>query len=60
MNTTEKPPIGLIPKEIAKSKRFLEVCGAISRYYNFGLQIPVKWVEEYNEIVETVELIKKD
>lgn len=60
MNETQKPPMGLIPKEIARSKRFLEVCGAISRYYNEGLHIQVKWVEEYNELVEIVELIKKD
>lgn len=47
----EKPPIGLIPKRFAIEDRYKEVCGAISRYYEAGLQIPVEWIEEYNELV---------
>ena len=45
------PPIGLIPKHIHDSKRFNEVCGAISRYFNAGLKIPVEWIEEYNKLI---------
>lgn len=52
-------PIGLKPKKIheehVKIERFNEVCGAISRYYNKGLKINVSWVEEYNELVESVQ-----
>jgi len=54
----KRPPLGLIPKEIYnknnKVTRFNEVCGAISRYYNEGLQIPINWVEEYNELVDNI------
>lgn len=48
----KKPPLGLIPKFIHKERRFIEVCGAISRYYEAGLVIPIEWVEEYNELVK--------
>ena len=46
-----KPPIGLIPKWVKNNERFGEVCGAISRYYNVGLKIPIEWIVEYNELV---------
>ena len=53
-----KPPLGLIPKkfhnERVKVERFNEVCGAIARYYDAGLKINVEWIEEYNELVESV------
>ena len=46
-----KPPIGIIPKHIHQEKRFVDLCGAICRYYEAGLQIPIEWIEEYNELV---------
>jgi hypothetical protein len=53
-----KPPMGLIPKKIhdeqVKAKRFNEVCIAMVGYYRAGLKINMEWVEEYNELVETV------
>lgn len=49
----EKPPIGLMPKFIHREKRLMDVCGAISRYYNAGLEIPIEWVQEYNELVKS-------
>jgi hypothetical protein len=56
-NTIE-PPLGLIPKNFhdkrVKEKRFNKVCWAIARYYNAGLKINIKWIEEYNELVEWV------
>jgi len=53
----EKPPIGLIPKSINDQKRYHEVCEAITRYYNASLQIPIEWIEEYNELVLKVEKV---
>jgi hypothetical protein len=44
-------PIGLMPKNIHTEIRFKEVCGAMSRYYNACLIIPIEWIEEYNELV---------
>lgn len=53
-----RPPLGLIPKkfheERVKVERFNEVCGAIARYYYAGLKINIEWIEEYNELVESV------
>ena len=53
-----KPPLGLIPKkfhdEQVKVERFNEVCGAIARYYDAGMKINIEWIEEYNELVESV------
>ena len=52
----EKPPIGLMPRKIheenVKAKRFNEVCGAITRYYNTGMEIDIEWIEEYNELIK--------
>ena len=47
----EKPPIGLIPRWLHRDNRFIEVCGAIVRYYDAGIKIPLKWVEEYNDLI---------
>ena len=47
-----KPPLGLPPKFVMRMERLEEVRGAISRYYNAGLKIPVEWIEEYNELTE--------
>lgn len=47
-----KPPLGLTPKWVIQEARYFDVCGAISRYYNAGLKIPIEWIEEYNELVE--------
>ena len=53
-----RPPLGLIPKkfhdERVKIERFNEVCGAIARYYDAGMKINIEWIEEYNELVESV------
>lgn len=46
-----KPPLGLKPQSINNSERLGEVRGAICRYYDAELEIPVKWVEEYNELI---------
>ena len=60
----ERPPIGIIPKKIHEEKvkkdRFNDICGAISRYYNASLKIPVEWINEYNELVGNVLNIGKE
>ena len=48
----DKPPIGLLPQSIFKKDRFNDVCSAISRYYNAGYKIPVKWIDEYNSLLD--------
>tara|TARA_B110000977_G_C10878529_1_gene416560 strand:+ start:348 stop:536 length:189 start_codon:yes stop_codon:yes gene_type:complete len=43
---------GLIPKWVRENARLNEVQEAILRYYNADLQIPIEWVEEYNELIK--------
>lgn len=47
----ERPPLGLLPKDIHRIKRFNDICEAIVRYYNTNWPIPVEWIEEYNELI---------
>lgn len=47
----KKPPIGLKPKWLHDELRVCEIAAAIQRYVAVGKEIPVKWVEEYNEII---------
>lgn len=47
----DQVPIGIIPKYIWDDKRFHELCEAITRYYSKGLEIPIEWIEEYNEYI---------
>lgn len=49
---SKRPPIGLKPRYIHDHERYIEICGAIQRYYDAGKKIPVEWIEEYNELVE--------
>jgi hypothetical protein len=54
MENDHKPvPIGIMPKYIWDDKRFYEVCGAITRYYQEGLEIPIEWIEEYNQYIRS-------
>ena len=44
-------PIGLIPKFVSDRERLNEVRSAIVRYYDAELEIPIKWIEEYNDLI---------
>jgi hypothetical protein len=48
---SEKPPLGLMSKKIWDEKRFYEVCFAITKYYQDCREIPIEWIEEYNELI---------
>ncbi|WP_250538802.1 MULTISPECIES: hypothetical protein [unclassified Caballeronia] len=41
-----KPPLGLVPKYIHDERRLKEILGAIERYSEAQLLIPVEWVTE--------------
>ena len=47
-----KPPIGVIPTRVWKSKRLTELQEAIKRYSTTLLKIPEEWVAEYNTLLE--------
>jgi hypothetical protein len=48
----EMPPIGLKPKFVNRLERLQEVRGAIVRYYDASMKIPIEWIEEYNELID--------
>lgn len=50
----EKLPLGLKPKRFHDEVRYEEVCGAIHRFYNTGKQIPLEWIEEYNDLTKII------
>jgi hypothetical protein len=51
-----KPPLGIMPKKYHDEKRFIELCGAIKRYYDAEFPIPIEWIEEWNELVKARQL----
>ena len=51
-----KPPIGLRPKWVSDKERLNEVRSAIVRYYDAELKIPVEWIEEYNELIDSTKV----
>ena len=50
------PPIGLKPKFVNILERLNEVRGAIVRHYDAELKIPVEWIEEYNELIDSTKV----
>lgn len=58
MFETNKPPLGLMPRCTHKRMRFQDICDAIVRYYSSNLEIPIVWVEEYNELLKEIGMIE--
>lgn len=52
MKTYIKPPLGIEPKYIWEARRADDLRNAIYRYTNAGVEIPVRWIEEYNELIK--------
>jgi len=51
-----KPPIGLRPKWVSDKERLNEVRSAVVRYYDAELKIPIEWIEEYNELIDSTKV----
>lgn len=49
-NTVTPPPIGIRPRFIIELQRIEEISGGIIRYLEAKRQIPIEWIEEYNEL----------
>jgi len=49
-----QPPIGLTPKVIHNINRVNEIKAAITRYAEVDKEIPIKWIEEYNELTKSL------
>lgn len=48
---TEKPPLGLKPKKFFMDARRDDIMATVERYFERYKEIPIEWIEEYNEIV---------
>ncbi len=55
-----KPPLGLIPKHIFISDRFVDVRDAISRYKAAGINVPIDWYIEYHELMAMLLKLEKE
>lgn len=51
---SRKPPLGLIPRWLHREQRLNEIIAAMSRYIYAGMQLPIDWVEEYNQITKEI------
>lgn len=45
-----KPPIGIEPRWVHSTDRLNDIIAAIYRYIDSGLEIPLDWIEEYNDL----------
>lgn len=48
-----RPVLGLKPRAIHESQRIDEIKTAILRYLDSGYEVPVCWIEEYNELISS-------
>ena len=46
----KKPPIGLMPRNIHRAKRFDDIIDATNRFKAAGLDVPKRWVDEAGEL----------
>jgi hypothetical protein len=51
-----KPPIGLKPRQIHDEQRIDEITAAIGRYIEDEQPISVKWIDEYNQLINPQEV----
>lgn len=49
-----KPPLGVLPEKIWKIYRMEDLKVACQRYYDNGMEIPFKWVDEYNKLEKEI------
>lgn len=47
-----KPAIGVMPRKLWEEQRVNDITQAISRRMRSEGEIPIEWVEEYNELSE--------
>jgi len=46
-----KPPLGIMPRKFHDEKRMQDLANAINRRLQEPSNIPIDWIEEYNELV---------
>lgn len=56
----KKPPIGVLPRVFHDEKRLHDLAHTIHRRLQDTTSIPPEWIEEYNELVISLEKIVQD
>ena len=51
-NEKEKPPLGIMPKDVHNKKRVLEILEAMRRYNEVNKTIPKCWFHELEDLYE--------
>jgi hypothetical protein len=54
-NLVEKPPLGLMPKNIHNQRRILDILSAIERYVKADMPIMPEWLDELAELTDQKE-----
>jgi hypothetical protein len=49
--TATKPPLGLTPRYVIRIQRIFAILGAIYRYTDANLVVPVEWTEELSQLI---------
>ena len=49
-----KPPLGLIPRNIWMLQRLKDINSAITRYIESDMDIPVLWIRERSELISSI------
>jgi len=49
-----KPPLGIKPKIFHDEQRLQDLANAINGRVCEAYEIPLEWIEEYNQLVETL------
>jgi hypothetical protein len=47
-----KPPLGIVPRNIAITQRMIDIQEAIYRYLDADYIIPQEWIREYFELTK--------
>lgn len=56
---SQKPPIGLKPRDIHERERFEDIITAIYRHVNSGSLFPKEWLEEAVELYNKIKRNKE-
>lgn len=52
----KEQPLGIMPKRLHEEIRFKELGSAIYRMLAAYQEVPVEWIEEYNDLVKLYKL----
>ena len=52
--SSEKPPLGIMPKWLHDEKRMYEIIKAVARYGEANMPVPFEWMEELESLIGPV------